>query len=94
MITITRKEDCCGCSACAERCPRRCITMQADEEGFVYPKVNQNECINCNLCDSVCPIINENVSDKPISVIAAKNMEDNVRKQSSSGGVFTALAER
>jgi Fe-S-cluster-containing hydrogenase component 2 len=68
--------------------------MQADEEGFVYPKVNQNECINCNLCDSVCPIINENVSDKPISVIAAKNMEDNVRKQSSSGGVFTALAER
>lgn len=94
MINIQDPKDCCGCSACAERCPRCCITMQPDEEGFVYPKVNQNECINCNLCDSVCPIINENISDKPISVIAAKNMEDDIRKQSSSGGVFTALAEK
>ena len=55
MIQITNKVDCCGCSACAMKCPKHCITMQADKEGFLYPVVNKEDCIDCGLCEKVCP---------------------------------------
>lgn len=93
MIQITQKTECCGCSACAERCPRKCILMQTDEEGFLYPKISENDCIQCNLCDSVCPITNEMPTVLPSTVLAAKNVLDDIRMQSSSGGIFTAIAE-
>lgn len=54
MINITNKQNCCGCSACATICPKRCITMAADNEGFLYPQVNKNICIDCGLCEKVC----------------------------------------
>lgn len=94
MINIIQKEDCCGCSACAQRCPKQCITMQTDNEGFLYPVVDTNLCIDCGLCEKVCPIINKNEPRRPLKVYAAINKDEDIRMQSSSGGIFTILAEK
>lgn len=93
MIQITDKHDCCGCWACIQRCPKQCISMKEDEEGFLYPKVDINLCINCELCEKVCPIHNPGVSLSPLKVYVAKNLDERIRKDSSSGGIFTLLAE-
>lgn len=94
MIDISDKHLCCGCSACALRCPKQCITMNADEEGFLYPKLNIETCINCGLCEQVCPCLQRGGStEEPKVVKVAINNNEEVRKQSSSGGVFTILAE-
>lgn len=93
MIDIVKKEDCCGCESCVQRCPKNCIAMNKDKEGFLYPKVNQKLCIDCGLCEKVCPVINQFKQREPLIVYAAKNINEEIRKQSSSGGVFTLLAE-
>ena len=93
-ILIKEKENCCGCSACAERCPKQCISMREDEEGFLYPLIDETICIDCGLCENVCPVINQSEVKKPIVVFAAKNPNDEIRMKSSSGGVFTLLAEK
>lgn len=93
MISIRDKKDCCGCQSCAQRCPKQCISMHYDSEGFLYPKVEEDICVNCGLCEKVCPELKPNKVRKPIEVLAAKNADENVRRQSSSGGVFTVLAE-
>lgn len=57
MITIgSDKEKCCGCGACSQICPQKCIVMVRDHEGFLYPEVNEGQCIKCGMCDLVCPI--------------------------------------
>lgn len=94
MISITNKQECCGCSACTQRCPKQCISMQADNEGFMYPIVNATECIDCGLCEKVCPVINPNDSQKPIKVYSVINKNKEILMQSSSGGIFTILAEK
>ena len=94
MIDIKNKQDCCGCSACAQRCPKQCISMQMDNEGFLYPQVDISKCIDCHLCEKVCPVINQYEARTPLNVYAAKNSDDEVRHQSSSGGIFTLLAEQ
>lgn len=93
MIRITDKHNCCGCGACAQRCPKQCITMQSDKEGFTYPVINTAQCSNCGLCDRVCPVINQQPEQEPIATYAATNSNGAVREQSSSGGIFTLLAE-
>lgn len=93
MINIKNKQDCCGCSACAQRCPKQCISMTEDDEGFLYPHVDGNKCIDCHLCEKVCPVINQDEARNPLNVYAANNPDYNIRKESSSGGVFTMLAE-
>ena len=94
MIQLQNKKDCCGCESCVQRCPKHCIVMQEDEEGFSYPQINIELCINCGLCEKVCPVINQNDPRDPIGVYAAKNPNDEIRLQSSSGGIFTMLAEQ
>ena len=64
MIEITDKQLCCGCSACVSICPKNCISLVEDEEGFLYPKVDKANCINCNLCENVCQFVS--ASDKRI----------------------------
>lgn len=93
MIVLKEKKDCCGCSACAQRCPKQCITMQSDNEGFLYPIVDTDKCIDCGLCEKVCPVINRNEPSKPIAAYAAMNKNEEIRLASSSGGIFTLLAE-
>ena len=58
MIEIKDKSQCCGCNACVQRCPKQCIAMCEDEEGFLYPEVDEAICIDCGLCENVCPVIN------------------------------------
>lgn len=94
MIEIKDKKGCCGCHACASICAKHCITMNADEEGFLYPVVDNEACTDCGLCEKVCPVINRNESRKPLKVYAAKNKNEEIRRQSSSGGIFTLLAEK
>ena len=59
MIEIKDKSQCCGCNACVQRCPKQCIAMCEDEEGFLYPEVDEAICIDCGLCENVCPVINQ-----------------------------------
>lgn len=94
MIDIKEKYNCCGCSACVQICPKQCISMTADNEGFLYPQVDSSICIDCGLCEKVCPIINQNGPREPLAVYAAKNTNEEIRLKSSSGGIFTLLAEQ
>lgn len=93
MIKITDKSQCCGCHSCAQRCPKQCISMQMDEEGFLYPNVETESCIDCGLCEKVCPVLNQFGDKLPLQVYGAKNKDEEICKRSSSGGVFTMLAE-
>lgn len=72
MINILDKQDCCGCSACIQVCPKQCITMLEDKEGFLYPQVNTYDCIDCHLCEKVCPVLHSGKPRKPLNVYAAK----------------------
>jgi len=94
MIDIKDKTKCCGCSACVQKCPKQCISLIEDVEGFLYPKVNVRQCVDCGVCEAVCPLRNEIIKTEPVKVYAAYNKSDEVRRASSSGGVFTLLAEQ
>lgn len=93
MVNPKTKSDCCGCEACGQVCPRRCIDFSADGEGFLYPKVNLELCVNCGLCERVCPVINQANPVLPRSVFAAKSKLLPERMASSSGGIFPLLAK-
>ncbi len=95
-INLERKEDCCGCRSCEQICPQQCISMQEDFEGFRYPTVNDKECIHCGLCVYHCPMITDPIISNRLTepkVFAARLKDDILLKQSSSGGMFTALAK-
>lgn len=94
MIKIQNNQDCCGCAACAQRCPKQCISMEEDSEGFLYPVVDESRCIDCGLCERVCPIINHPKKLPVKEVLAVKNRNEAERMASSSGGVFIALAKK
>lgn len=85
---------CCGCSACYNICLKQAISMVFDDEGFLYPVIDEQKCINCNACVSVCPAKNGVVKHEyPVKVYAAYNNDEIRRMNSSSGGVFPAIAE-
>ena len=87
------KSTCCGCKACLNICPKKCISSSIDEEGFEYPIVDRASCIDCGLCKKVCPTSNSNVggTDMP-QVYAARNCNESQLMNSSSGGVFYEIA--
>ncbi|MFR7991436.1 MAG: Coenzyme F420 hydrogenase/dehydrogenase, beta subunit C-terminal domain [Lachnospiraceae bacterium] len=91
MIQITDKEKCCGCTACANICPKKCITMQADEEGFLYPVVESESCIHCNLCEKVCPVVHNANRSSIEKAFIVRNKNEEIVHTSSSGGFFAAL---
>jgi len=94
MIHIKEKKDCCGCYGCLNACPVGCISFSMDTEGFFYPDVDTQRCINCNLCNKVCPIENKyDVKNEYHQAFACVNKNSSVRMKSSSGGVFFALAK-
>jgi len=90
---ICLKEECYGCSACYNICPTNCISMKADEEGFLYPSIDKDSCIACKKCLSVCPARNNTFVDENIQNYYALKHEDNVRLESTSGGIFTAISD-
>lgn len=92
---FNRKENCCGCSACFNSCPKQAISMQPDEEGFLYPVINYSLCIDCGKCASVCPFIRDgNYKSSTIpEFYAARHRADGVLMKSTSGGAFTAISD-
>lgn len=92
MINLKNKTECCGCHACFNACPTGAIKMQEDEKGFKYPVIDKEKCINCGLCEKVCPIKNNTKVDNNPIAYACFNKNEDIRKNSSSGGVFTLLA--
>lgn len=90
---IKKDKDCSGCFACVNSCPVNCITMETDSEGFKYPLVDYDKCIECGKCIKVCPIINKKELKREVKAYACINKDETIRKESSSGGVFTLIAE-
>lgn len=94
MIKIEDKSKCCGCTACASACPKNCIGMKADNEGFLYPVIDMKNCIDCGICEKVCPIITpvkEEISKQEVCIVQNKNQT--ILKESTSGGAFTGIAK-
>lgn len=92
MILLNEKKECCGCGACAESCPARCIRMEEDAEGFLYPAVQADACTGCGLCERICPMRHPAPEHTPSEVWAARNNDMATRTGSSSGGIFLPLA--
>lgn len=95
MIHITNKVDCCGCNACGDICSKNAITFKTDNEGFWYPHVDKNLCVDCGLCDKVCPIQNKANHVKRYTeptVFAAYTKDEAIRLDSTSGGIHSMLA--
>lgn len=93
-IISTSKDKCCGCDACVQICTQKAISMVADDEGFLYPVLQLDRCIDCGICEHVCPIINHEKAksnEDPLAFAAIIKNEDELLK-SSSGGIFTAIA--
>ena len=84
---------CTGCGACASGCPKDAITMTRGKDGFSYPVIDPDKCVHCGHCTAICPLLRRR-EPKPLpAAFAAWNRDDQIRKDSTSGGVFTALAE-
>ena len=94
-MEICPKETCTGCLACYNACSHKAIELRKDEEGFIYPEINAELCVDCGLCKSVCPIIvgTDDVTHEPLATYAAWNRDKHVVRKSSSGGLFTMIAE-
>ncbi|MGB8454043.1 MAG: Coenzyme F420 hydrogenase/dehydrogenase, beta subunit C-terminal domain [Anaerocolumna sp.] len=97
MINLhNEKENCCGCTACMNICPTDSITMEEDEEGFLYPVIDTKTCVECGACVRVCAFhikAYEEKIPKDQKVYGVKHQDLKVRKMSSSGGAFTAISD-
>lgn len=91
VVNIVEKGMCCGCGACVNTCPKGAIHYSKDKYGFIIPVIDENNCVECGLCIEKCPDTKV-VKKTPIVAYAAINTDDNIRFNSSSGGIFYALA--
>ncbi|MEG2013730.1 MAG: Coenzyme F420 hydrogenase/dehydrogenase, beta subunit C-terminal domain, partial [Anaerovoracaceae bacterium] len=95
MIHLAEKNQCTGCAACYNSCPKSAISMKPDNGGFLYPYINDELCIKCNQCSKSCPVISPLISKSEYEprAFVAQHKDDDIRKESTSGGAFTALAQ-
>ena len=103
MKEYEKKRTCCGCGACRETCPQKAIQMIPDREGFLYPIVNSRLCNNCGKCRNVCPtnhygfgkkdVVKEKKAEDENLYLGVQAKDEKVRYSSSSGGVFSVLAQ-
>ena len=88
-----KKEECTGCTACMNICPKNAIEMKTDEEGFTYPFINKEKCIKCKLCENVCPNVKSISTKSNVKSYAVKHLDLQERKTSSSGAAFIAISD-
>ena len=92
MKQVLEKSRCTGCTACINICPKGAITMVEDTDGFKYPVINQDKCINCGLCVKTCPVLNTKENESLNKCHVGYNKSEEVRSNSSSGGIFSLIA--
>lgn len=94
MKNISDVNYCCGCSACIFKCPKKCISIKEDENGFYVAHCNNDLCINCGICLKICPIIEKRYCNKKTNdVYIAVSKNNEFYNKSSSGGIFSTLSE-
>lgn len=91
-VLFENKVDCCGCGACLNICPKRAISMQEDEYGFLYPQIDKKLCVACGCCKLVCSFQNIEEEHTPLETYAAVSCDKEQRRNSASGGIFSAIA--
>ena len=93
--TKINRKNCVGCFACAQVCPKKCISAERDELGFLFPKFHADLCVDCGLCASVCPANRESLSNISAHIVdkaySAVSKDRRILKASSSGGAFSAI---
>lgn len=95
MPKLANKKKCTGCTACYSICIKNCITMEEDQYGFPYPKIDSTKCIECKLCEKVCPLLHNNKEHLSVTTVtyAAYSKDTQMRLESSSGGIVTEIAK-
>lgn len=94
-MRIENLKNCTGCHACYSVCAKSAIEMKANDEGFLYPEIDKAKCVECGLCEKVCPALNPlKKENEDTKAYAAVNKDEKIRLESSSGGIFTAIAEK
>ncbi|MCM1170960.1 MAG: Coenzyme F420 hydrogenase/dehydrogenase, beta subunit C-terminal domain [Clostridium sp.] len=94
-VNVVDKNKCTGCWACVNNCPKNCIFMKTAEDGFKYPSVDSKQCVNCGLCLNNCPVMHKNETFNHLKnpkVFAAWSNDEEIRLNSTSGGIFSELA--
>jgi len=100
-VSCLPKQDCCGCGACAQSCPKKCIKMELSSEGFLYPTVDDDKCVGCGVCSARCPIINrkersekDNLPQPATKALIVQDKDESSLMRSTSGGAFGFLARQ
>ncbi len=88
-----KKVNCCGCEACRQSCPHGAIGMVSDEEGFEYPRVDNDKCVNCGICKQVCPTQRTEIKEDIVKTCYVSYWDNDIRIISSSGGLFSVFAD-
>lgn len=84
---------CCGCGQCVVMCPTSAIILKKNRQGFYYPNIDNDKCVNCGKCVRDCSFNNHIVANKVLDSFAVKHLNDNIRFNSRSGGVFTSISD-
>ena len=93
MLSLPEKDSCCGCAACMDACAFGAIEMRCDDEGFMYPYTDAQKCVGCGSCVRSCPVLVPPEKNGAPKAFAAANLDDDMRRRSSSGGIFCLLAK-
>lgn len=93
MEKVCEVKECSGCGSCASVCPKQCIAMEENKEGFLYPVIDESMCIDCGLCQKSCMVHTKVKTAYERKAYAMQNDNEEIRMNSSSGGVFSVLAE-
>ena len=94
MPKLVNWEQCCGCGACANKCPKQAISMLPNHEGFLHPVVDAEKCVECGACEKACPGLHPAYNENALKeALVLQHKSDAIRYQSTSGGAFTAIAE-
>ena len=96
MMQITNSKNCTGCQACRLICPKQCISMVEDDEGFQIPEIDQKNCTNCGLCAKRCPenTHTNSIKTTALKILGARLKDDKLLSKSTSGGVFVGIAKK